>query len=374
VISENNHHLIEDPERILAFDFIRATESAALNAWPWLGRGDKNSADQAACDAIRGVLDGTNCRGTVIIGEGIKDEAPGIFVGEKIGSWARGGRAFDIAVDPIDGTSNFANGLPNSLSVIAATATDGGTHQMRHLPSFYAEKLAWGPRITQAMQRDMPALSLALPIEDVLARVACGMLRPVRELSVCVLKRPRNEELIERIRACGASLRLITDGDITAALAPSMPSSGVDLYAGIGGSTEAVLTAAALKTLGGGMLVRMWPRDATERERLLRTCGITELRRSFTVDDLVKGANALFCATGISDSPLLPGICVEHGKLVTTSILMRSNSRTVRHIRAVHDLQHKQLRLRHGHNGSAHTAFSSIPALVGDHAESTPIL
>ena len=337
----------EDPERILAFDFIRATENAALNSHPWLGRGDKNKADQAACDAIRGVLDGTNCCGTVIIGEGIKDEAPGIFIGEKIGRWTCGATTFDIAVDPIDGTSNLANGLPNSLSVIAATATDGGAHQMRHLPSFYVEKMAWGPRVTQAMQRDMPALSLDLPIEDVLALVAGGMMRLVNELSVCVLKRPRNEELIQRIRACGAALRLITDGDITAALAPSMPGSGIDLYVGIGGATEAVLTAAALKTLGGGMLVRMWPRDEVERELLLSTCGMAEMQRTFAVDDLVSGSSVIFCATGISDSPLLPGIQVENGKLVTSSILMRSSSRTVRHIRAVHDLDHKRVRLRH---------------------------
>ena len=243
------------------------------------------------------------------------------------------------------GTANLANGLPNSLSVIAASATDGGAHQMRHLPSFYVEKLAWGPRIAQAMQRDMPSLSLNLPIEDVLARVACGMMRPVNELSVCVLQRPRNENLIQRIRDCGAALRLITDGDITAAIASSMPDSGIDLYAGIGGATEAVLTAAALQTLGGGMLVRMWPRDEAEREKLLRTCGVIELRRSFTADELVKGSRMFFCATGISDSPLLPGIRVENGKLVTTSILMRSSSRTVRHIRAVHDLDHKQVRV-----------------------------
>jgi fructose-1,6-bisphosphatase II len=360
---ERTYEVTEDPERILAFDFIRATENAALSAWPLLGRSDKNAADQAACDAIRGVLDGTNFCGTVVIGEGIKDDAPGIFLGEKVGSWAGNGRAFDIALDPIDGTSNLANGLPNSLSVIAATATDGGSHQMRHLPSFYAEKLAWGPRITQAMQRDMPALTLDLPIEDVLARVACGMVRPVRELSVCVLKRPRNEDLIQRIRQCGASLRLITDGDITAALAPSMPESGVDLYAGIGGSTEAVLTAAALKTLGGGMLVKMWPRDEAERVQLLRTCGRHELHRTLTVDDLVQGPRAIFCATGISDSPLLPGIRVENGKLVTTSILMRASSRTVRHIRAVHDLDHKHIRTRRAHGGSSQTVLTSIPAL-----------
>jgi fructose-1,6-bisphosphatase II len=354
----------DDPERVLVFDFIRATENAALNSWRWLGRDDKNAADQAACDAIRGVLDGTNCRGTVIIGEGIKDEAPGLFIGEKVGRWARGARAFDIAVDPIDGTSNLANGLPNSLSVIAATATDGGAHQMRHLPSFYVEKLAWGPRITQAMLRDMPELTLSLPIEDVLSRVACGMMRPVRELSVCVLKRPRNEELISRIRAMGAGLRLITDGDITAALAPSMPGSGIDLYAGIGGATEAVLTAAALKTLGGGMLVRMWPRDAAEREQLLRQCGVAELRRTFTIEDLVQGPSAIFCATGISDSPLLPGICEEHGKLITTSILMRASSRTIRHIRTTHDLTHKHLRLRSRTAASQTASRHPLPALI----------
>ncbi len=336
----------DDLERTLEFDFVRATENAALNSLPWLGRGDKNSADQAACDAIYGVLDHMHCSGTVIIGEGIKDAAPGIFVGERLGRWAKGSPHFDIAVDPIDGTSNIACGLPNSLSVIAASATDGQTHHMRHLPSFYVEKLAWGPGVTRALAQDLPPLTLDLPIEQTLATVASALSLPVTQLVVCVLKRPRHDELIQRIRECGAALRLITDGDITAALAPSMPGSGIDLYVGIGGATEAVLTAAALKTLGGGMLARMWPRDDAEKASLLQECGAHELSRVLGIDDLVSSTSAIFCATGISDSPLLPGIKVENGKVVTTSILLRASSRTVRYMRTLHDLNHKQVRLR----------------------------
>ncbi|WP_395749551.1 class II fructose-bisphosphatase [Prosthecobacter sp.] len=336
----------DDLERTLEFDFVRATENAALNSLPWLGRGDKNSADQAACDAIYGVLDHTHCCGTVIIGEGIKDAAPGIFVGERLGRWTKGSPHFDIAVDPIDGTTNIAYGLPNSLSVIAASATDGRTHHMRHLPSFYVEKLAWGPGVTAALAQGMAPLTLDLPIEQTLGAVASALNLPVSQLVVCVLKRSRHDELIRRIRQCGAALRLITDGDITAALAPSMPGSGIDLYLGIGGATEAVLTAAALKTLGGGMLVRMWPRDEAEKTALLQECGERELSRVFGIDDLVCGTSAIFCATGISDSPLLPGIKVENGRVVTTSILLRASSRTVRYMRTLHDLKHKQVRLR----------------------------
>ena len=336
----------DDLERTLEFDFIRATENAALNALPWLGRGDKNSADAAACDAIYGVLDLMNCSGTVVIGEGIKDEAPGIFLGEKLGRWSKSSPHFDIAVDPIDGTSNIAHGLPNSLSVIAASATDGVTHHMRHLPSFYVQKLAWGPAVEKALKTGMPPIELDHPIEQVLEKIAMALNLPVKKLVVCVLKRPRHDELIQRIRQHGAALRLITDGDITAALAPSMPGSGIDLYAGIGGATEAVLTAAALKTLGGEMLVRMWPRDEDERRELLTTMDEAELKRVHATDDLVSGSSAIFCATGISDSPLLPGIKIENGKVVTSSILLRAHSRTIRYMRTSHDLEHKKVRLR----------------------------
>lgn len=341
----NNTH--DDLERTLEFEFVRATENAALNALDWLGRGDKNSADAAACDAIFGVFDRMHCRAMVMIGEGIKDDAPGIFLGEKLGRWTDGSPHFDIALDPIDGTSNIAHGLPNSISVIAASITeDGQAHAMRHLPSFYAEKLAWGPEAVRWLERADLRIGLDDPMPQTLSRLASALEKPVKKLVVCLLNRPRNQALIQTLRDCGVGVRLITDGDITAALAPSMPDSGIDLYAGIGGSTEAVLTAAALKTLGGEMLVRMWPSNEQEKAELLKTITPEELNAVLCTNDLVSGSSAVFCATGISDSPLLPGIKMENGRMVTSSLLLRAQSRTVRYMRSLHDLEHKVIPLR----------------------------
>lgn len=347
MISLAQSHVTDDQERTLEFDFGRATENAALNSLHWFGRGDKNAADEAACDAIYGVFDMTHCRGTVVIGEGIKDDAPGIFIGTRLGRWLDSNPHFDITIDPIDGTSNIANGLPNSISVIAASASEGGDrHSMLHLPSFYSEKLAWGPQVEIAIERGMPSPNLDEPVAETLQKVAHALGKPMGQLVVCTMKRPRHEQLIEDIRSAGAALRLITDGDITAALAPSMPQSGVDLYYGIGGSPEAVLAAAALKTLGGEMLVRMWPGSEPERCRLVATIGLKELCRVLRKDDLVAGTSAIFCATGISDSPLLPGIKNDGRRLITSSLLLRSHSRTIRHLRAEHDLTHKRVPLR----------------------------
>lgn len=340
-------HISDEEERTIEFDFVRATENAALNSLQWLGRGDKNSADAAACDAVHGVFDVMDCCGTVVIGEGIKDNAPGIFIGARLGRWRTGSPHFDIAIDPIDGTTNIAAGQPNCISVIAASATPSGeSHSMRYLRSFYAEKLAWGPLVSRHLANTGGSICLDDPIRATLDKVAAALGKNVSQLVVCSLNRPRQAEMISQIRETGAALRLVTDGDITAALAPSMADSGVDLYIGIGGSTEAVLTAAALKTLGGEMLVRMWPHDAAERADLIAHYGEAEMGRVFRTGDLVSGTSAIFCATGISDSPLLPGIRTEGGKVVTTSILLRAHSRTVRYIRTAHDLEHKYVPLR----------------------------
>lgn len=337
----------DDLERTLEFEFIRATENAALNAMPWLGRGEKNNADAAACDAIYGVFDRMDCCATVMIGEGIKDEAPGIFLGEKLGKWTAGSPHFDIALDPIDGTTNIAQGLPNSISVIAASLTNNGhCHAMRHLPSFYTEKLAWGPEVARWLEKADLRIALDDPLSQTLSRVASALDKPLSKLVVCTLNRPRNQPIIATLRECGVGVRLITDGDITAALAPSMPDSGIDLYVGIGGATEAVLTAAALKTLGGEMLVRMWPRDEAERASLLETHTRGELEAVLGTNDLVSGSSAVFCATGISDSPLLPGVKLTGNKAITSSILLRAHSRTVRYMRTVHDMGHKSIPLR----------------------------
>lgn len=336
-----------DAERTIEFEFVRATENAALNSLSWLGRGEKEFADAAACDAIYGVFDLVDLCGEVVIGEGIKDNAPGIFLGEHLGTWKPGSPSFDIALDPIDGTSNIASGLPNSISVIAASQTHSGNGRaMMNLPAFYSKKLAFGPDVVRAIEKGMEPLSLEAPLEKTLALVADALGKRVPELVVMTMNRPRHENLIREVRRAGSALRLISDGDITAAVSPSMPDSGVDLYFGIGGSPEGILTAAALKALGGGMLLQMWPKDDAEKAQILNEVSADQLQRVFGVDDLVSGESAIFCATGISDSPLLPGVKVTGKKAVTTSVLMRARSRTVRYIRAVHDLEHKTIHLR----------------------------
>jgi fructose-1,6-bisphosphatase II len=336
-----------DPERTIEFEFVRATENAALNVLSWLGRGDKEKADAAACDAINGVFDLVDICGEVVIGEGVKDNAPGLFLGDRLGTWKLGAPRFDVAVDPIDGTTNLANGLPNSISVMAASQRQpNGPPVMKYIPSFYTMKLAYGPQVVAALAGGLKPIGLDDPLESVLRRVAEALGKRVQELVVVMLNRPRHAEFIAGVRKAGAALRLIGDGDITAAVAPSLPDTGVDLYYGIGGSPEGVLTAAALKALGGGMLLRMWPRDEAEGGRLHKEVSDEELGRVYSADDLVQGESAMFCATGISDSSLLPGVRLTGKKAITHSILMRARSRTIRYIRAVHDLGHKTIHLR----------------------------
>jgi len=336
-----------DLERILEFEFIRATENAALNAIHWLGRGEKERGDAAACDAIYGVFDSLDIRGTVVIGEGIKDDSPGIFVGEKLGTWKEGSPRFDIALDPIDGTTNLSKGLPNSISVIAAAQVpDGAPGVMRNLPAYYSQKIAYGPAVAASLAAEGDPCLLDLPIAEVLRLAAKALDKHIRDVVVMVLDRPRHADIVREVRKVGAGLRLIGDGDITAAVAPSLPDAGVDLYMGMGGSPEAVLAAAALKCMGGNMQVRMWFHDEEHRKEIAAQVPPEELTRVFRVNELLVGESALFCATGISDSTLLPGIKRIGHRAETHSILMRARSRTVRHIQAVHDLDHKRVPLR----------------------------
>jgi fructose-1,6-bisphosphatase II len=339
-----------DPERTVEFEFVRATENAALNVLHWLGRGQKEKADAAACDAMNGVFDHVDISGEVVIGEGAKDNAPGLFLGDKLGTWKPGSPRFDVAVDPIDGTTNLANGLPNSISVMAASQRrPGGPPVMKSIPTFYSMKVAFGPDVVKAIQGGLAPLHIDDPLEKILSRVAEALNKRVQELVVVMLNRPRHSEFIAEVRRIGAALRLIGDGDITAAVAPSLPDSGVDLYYGVGGSPEAVLTAAALKALGGGMLVRAWPRDDQELNCLRAEVGEQKLSAIYGVEDLVQGESAMFCATGISDSSLLPGVKLTGSKAITHSILMRARSRTIRYIQAVHDLRYKTIHLRSLH-------------------------
>ncbi len=338
----------QDIERVIELDFVRATEAAALNSLRWLGRGDKEAADAAACDAMRGMFDLMNICGEVVIGEGIKDEAPGIFKGEQLGTWLPGSPQFDIAIDPIDGTTNISKGAPNSISCIAAASPEKGVKvALRDVSSFYMSKLAYGPRVIEYMKKRGDSLEIDMPIAEMLAIVARAVDKRVQDVAVMMLDRPRHKEIVEQIRSAGASLRMIGDGDIAAAIAPSLPESDVDLYMGIGGSPEAVLAAAGIKCLGGDMRCKMWPRDEKERKKLVEHGYKKDLERVFSADDLANGQNILFCATGISDSALLRGVRAHGGvTAVTHSILMRAKSKTVRFIRARHNLQTKTIRLR----------------------------
>jgi len=337
-----------DIERIIEFDFVRATEAAALNSLQWLGRGEKEKADAAACDAMRGMFDLMNICGEVVIGEGIKDDAPGIFKGEQLGTWRPGAPQFDIALDPIDGTTNISKGAPNSISCIAAASPEQGVKvALRDIPSFYMTKLSYGPNVVQHMQiAGIDTLKIESPVEETLLVIAQALNKRVQDVVVMMLDRPRHKDMVAEIRRVGASLRMISDGDIAAAMAPAIPESGIDVYMGIGGSPEAVLAAAGIKCLGGDMQCVMWPRDEKERKSLIAEGYEADLGRVFFADDLANGKNIIFCATGISDSAMLRGVKSQGATATTYSILMRAKSRTVRFIRASHDLKGKTIRLR----------------------------
>ncbi|MBX7209605.1 MAG: class II fructose-bisphosphatase [Verrucomicrobiaceae bacterium] len=338
-----------DLERLLEFEFVRATENAALQAIHWLGRGEKEKADAAACRAIYGVFDILDIRGQVVIGEGIKDNAPGIFVGEQLGTWRPHAPRFDIALDPIDGTTNIAKGLPNSIAVIAAAQVpDGAPSAMRNIPSFYSHKIAYGPAVRRALDGTGARCFLDMPLEEVIDFAAAALDKHPRDVVVMTMDRPRHAGIVEEVRRTGAALRMISDGDITAAVAPSLAESGVDLYVGMGGSPEGVLAAAALKCLGGDMQLRMWFHNDEHRAEVEREVGVAEVQRVFRSDDLVIGESALFCATGISDSALLPGVKLIGHRVETHSILMRARSGTVRRIHASHLLDKKIVPIREG--------------------------
>ena len=338
----------EDVERIIELDFLRATEAAALNTLPWIGRGEKELADAAACDAIRGMFDLMNVCGEVVIGEGVKDNAPGIFKGEHLGTWLPGSHKFDLALDPIDGTTNVAKGLPGSICCIAAASPEDGVDvSLKDIPTFYMMKLAYGLKVVRYMQRTgIETISIRQPIEEILPIVAKALRKRIQDIAVVVLDRPRHVALVQAIRSTGAMVRMISDGDITAAIAPSIPESGVDLYVGIGGAPEAVLAAAAIRCLGGDLQSMMWPRDDKEYQHVVGLGLKEDLHRVFYAADLARGKNIIFCASGISDSPLLRGVRVRGHTAVTYSILMRGRSRTVRMIEAYHDLACKTIHLR----------------------------
>lgn len=332
----------EESEGALGLDLVRACEDAALNTFQWIGKGEKNCADAAATDAIRGTLSRVDMCGTCVIGEGIKDQAPGIFVGEKLGTWVSGSPHVSIALDPIDGTTLTSKGLPGAISVMAAARTKGPDDcAMTRVPSVYMEKIAVGPQVKEGPG----TLRLDAPVEQNLEIIALKMGKRVRDLVVCILDRPRHEQLILKVRKTGASIRLIGDGDVAGAIGPSMPDSSIDAYMGIGGAPEAVLAAAAIKCLGGEILARMWPRDDNERKQLIADGYEDDLPRVYSSDDMAQGEGIVFVATGITDNAMLQGVRVRGHIATTHSVVMRMRSRTVRYIRAFHDLTRKTIRV-----------------------------
>lgn len=338
-----------DYERILETDFLRATEGAALFAHRWMGAGEKEKADAAASDAIRGMFDLMDMRGEIAIGEGIKDEAPGLFKGEKVGTWADGSPEVHIALDPVDGTTNVSKGMDNSIACIAAAIPDPDETEkaLSDLPAFYLNKISYPEKVRQAFIDD-PSLPISIdaPTEDFIKISAKVLGKDIRDMVIMVLDRPRNAPFIEAIRKCGAKLRMIADGDIAAALAPALPDSGIDLYIGIGGTPEGVLSAAGLRCIGGGMQAKVWPSDEMEKRLLIAEGHEDILDKTYLSRDLAKGESIIFCATGISESPLLRGVSVRGNIARTHSLLMRVKSRTVRSIKAHHNLSLKTFNLR----------------------------
>jgi fructose-1,6-bisphosphatase II len=314
-----------DPDRNLALELVRTTEAAAMAAGRWMGRGDKNAADQAAVTAMRTMFNTIRMDGVVVIGEGEKDEAPMLFNGERLGSGEP--PLVDIAVDPIDGTRLTSLGLPGAISVAAVSERDT-LYNPQHI--VYMNKIAVGPQAKGAV-------SLDAPVKDNLRRVARALGKDLNDLTVCVLDRPRHADLLKDIRAVGARIKLIPDGDVSGGLMTAVEDGGVDMLMGIGGSPEAVITACALKCLGGEIQCKLWPRDEDERRRAL-DIGL-ELDRVFTTDDLVGGDNIFFVATGITDGEWLNGVRYSGKGARTMSVVMRSRSGTVRTVEASHRME-----------------------------------
>jgi fructose-1,6-bisphosphatase II len=313
------------PDRNLALELVRVTEAAALGCARWVGRGDKEAADQAAVDAMRAVLDTVAMDGVVVIGEGEKDKAPMLFNGEEVGNGNP--PEVDVAVDPLEGTRLTSVGQPNAISVIAVA--ERGTMFFPGA-AVYMDKIAVGPEIGEVIDID------GSPSENVERAAQAKGVKP-SEISVVVLDRDRNQALVDGLRDVGAKVNLITDGDVAPAIAAARPGTGVDMMMGIGGTPEGVIAAAAVKCLGGTVQGRLWPRDDEERQKLVDAGYDPD--RVLTMDDLVGGDNIFVAATGVTDGALLRGVRFTRDGAVTDSIVMRSRSGTVRRVEAQHVLE-----------------------------------
>lgn len=312
--------------RNLAMEFVRVTEMAAIASARLMGRGDEKAADQAAVDAMRAMLDSVDCDATVVIGEGERDEAPMLYIGEKVGTGQ--GQKLEIALDPLEGTTLCAHGGPNSISVMAI----GEQGCLLHAPDTYMLKIAAGPEARGKLDiRQSPTENLKRLADIKKARV--------QDLTAIVLDRPRHKDLIEEIRAAGARIYLIGDGDVSGAIATATPNSGIDILFGIGGAPEGVIAAAALQCLGGEFQGILQPRNQGEIDRALKM-GITDMKKVFKIDDLARG-NVMFCATGVTQGNFLDGVIFKPWGCLTHSLVMRSESGTIRHIRAEHHFDKK---------------------------------
>jgi fructose-1,6-bisphosphatase II len=315
----------EAPDRNLAMELVRVTEAGAMAAGQWVGRGDKNGGDGAAVDAMRKLVSSVSMRGVVVIGEGEKDEAPMLYNGEEVGDGT--GPDCDVAVDPVDGTTLMAKGMPNAIAVLAV-AERGAMFDPSAV--FYMEKIAVGPEAADV-------IDLTAPVGENLRRVAKAKGGHVSEVTVCVLDRPRHDGLIREIREAGARIQTISDGDVAGAIAAARPDSGVDILLGTGGTPEGIIAAAAMRCMGGAIQGRLAPKDDAERRKALDAGH--DLDRVLTTDDLVGGDNVFFCATGITDGDLLRGVRYRGGGCTTQSLVMRSKSGTVRMIDASHRME-----------------------------------
>jgi fructose-1,6-bisphosphatase II len=325
----NSAQFIKDPDRNLALELVRVTESAAMAAARKMGRGDKNGADQAAVNAMRYMFNTVDMDGVVVIGEGEKDEAPMLYNGEALGTGVA--PKVDIAVDPIDGTRLTSLGLPGAVAVVAL-AERGTMFNPGHI--VYANKIAVGPRA-------QGVIDINAPVKDNLVNVAKALGKDVHDLTVVILDRDRHKDLIREVRQCGARIKLISDGDVAGALATAIENSGEDILLGIGGTPEAVITAAALKCMGGEIQLKLWARD--EKERIMAVDHGIDLKRVLGTNDLVSGENVFFAVTGITGGQLVDGVRYEGNRVYTSSIVMRSLSGTVRRIESEHHLDRLNL-------------------------------
>jgi fructose-1,6-bisphosphatase II len=310
------------PERNLALELVRVTEAAAMAAARFVGRGDKDEADGAAVAAMRTFITSVAMNGTVVIGEGEKDNAPMLFNGEKVGDGT--GPEVDVAVDPIDGTTLAAKGMPNAISVLAV-AERGAMYDPSAV--FYMDKLVVG-------REAAGVIDITAPVKVNLAAIAKAKGETIADITVCILDRPRHDQMVREIREAGARIKFITDGDVAGAISAARSGTGVDVLMGIGGTPEGIITACALKCLGGEIQSRLWPRDDAERRRALDAGH--DLNRVLTTGDLVRGDNVFFCATGITDGELLKGVRYHAGGSTTNSIVMRGRSGTIRDLLSEH--------------------------------------